>query len=197
MKTLLISAALAAFVLPTAAAAQAIPSAVVAVVDLEKVTSQCNACKTATAALRSQATALQSRQQALVTPLQTEQKSIQSAIDALPQGKEPDAALKQRAAAFQTKYQQAQEEVARGEQQLQRNQAYINQQVRDKLGPIYSQVMQRRGANIMVETGTTLATATSVDVSNDVLAALNTAMPSLQTTAPAQAAPKSSQPQGR
>lgn len=197
MKTLLISAALAAFVLPTAAAAQAIPSAVVAVVDLEKVTSQCNACKTATAALRSQATALQSRQQALVTPLQTEQKSIQSAIDALPQGKEPDAALKQRAAAFQTKYQQAQEEVARGEQQLQRNQAYINQQVREKLGPIYSQVMQRRGANIMVETGTTLATATSVDVTNDVLAALNTAMPSLQTTAPAQAAPKSSQPQGR
>lgn len=197
MKTLLISAALAAFVLPTAAAAQAIPSAVVAVVDLEKVTSQCNACKTATAALRSQATALQSRQQALVAPLQTEQKSIQAAIDALPQGKEPDAALKQRAAAFQTKYQQAQEEVARSEQQLQRNQAYINQQVRDKLGPIYSQVMQRRGANIMVETGTTLATATSVDVSNDVLAALNTAMPSLQTTAPAQAAPKSSQPQGR
>lgn len=197
MKTLLISAALAAFVLPTAAAAQAIPSAVVAVVDLEKVTSQCNACKTATAALRSQASALQSRQQALVAPLQTEQKSIQSAIDALPQGKEPDAALKQRAAAFQTKYQQAQEEVARGEQQLQRNQAYINQQVRDKLGPIYSQVMQRRGANIMVETGTTLATATSVDVTNDVLAALNTAMPSLQTTAPAQAAPKSSQPQGR
>lgn len=197
MKTLLISAALAAFVLPTAAAAQAIPSAVVAVVDLEKVTSQCNACKTATAALRSQATAMQSRQQALVAPLQTEQKAIQAAVDALPQGKEPDTSLKQRAAAFQTKYQQAQEEVARSEQQLQRNQAYINQQVRDKLGPIYSQVMQRRGANIMVETGTTLATSTSVDVTNDVLAALNTAMPTLQTTAPAQAAPKQSQPQGR
>ena len=197
MKTLLISAALAASIMPTAAAAQAIPGAVIAVVDLEKVTSQCNACKTATAALRSQATALQSRQQALVAPLQTEQKAIQAAIDALPQGKEPDAALKQRAAAFQTKYQQAQEEVARSEQQIQRNQAYINQQVREKLGPIYSQVMQRRGANIMVETGTTLATSTAVDVSNDVLAALNTAMPNLQTTAPAQAATRQSQPQGR
>ena len=155
-------------------------------------------CRTATAALRSQATGLQSRQQALVTPLQTEQKSIQTAIDALPQGKDPDAALKQRAAAFQTKYQQAQEEVARSEQQIQRNQAYINQQVRDKLGPIYQQVMQRRGANIMVETGTTLATSTAVDVTNDVLAALNTAMPTIQTTAPAaQAAPKQAQPQGR
>jgi outer membrane protein len=198
MKTLLISAAVAASILPTPVAAQAIPGAVIAVVDLEKVTSQCNACKTAGAALRSQATALQSRQQALVAPLQTEQKSIQAAIDALPQGKEPDAALKQRAAAFQTKYQQAQEEVARSEQQLQRNQAYINQQVRDKLGPIYQQVMQRRGANLMVEVGSTLATASALDVSNDVLAALNSSMPTLQTTAPAaQAAPKQSQPQGR
>ncbi len=198
MKTLLISAALAATILPAAASAQAIPGAVVAVVDLEKVTSECNACKTANAALRGQATALQNRQKALVGPLQTEQKAIQAAVDALPQGKEPDAALKTRATAFQTKYQQAQEEVARSEQQIQRNQAYINQQVRDKLGPIYQQVMQRRGANIMVEAGTTLATATTVDVSNDVLAALNTAMPTLQTTAPAQAAPaRQQQPQGR
>ena len=88
--------------------------------------------------------------------------------------------------------------MANGERQIQRNQAYINQQVRDKLGPIYQQVMQRRGANLMVEVGTTLATAASLDVSNDVLTALNAAMPSLQTTAPAQAAtPKPAQPQGR
>lgn len=197
MKTLLISAAFAASILPTAAAAQAIPGAIIAVVDLEKVTSQCNACRTATAALQSQAAALKSREQGLVAPLQTEQKSIQAAIDALPQGKEPDPALKARASAFQNKYQQAQQEAARSEQQLQRNQAYINQQVHDKLGPIYQQVMQRRGANIMVETGTTLATTTAVDVTNDVLAALNTSMPTLQTTAPAQATPRQSQPQGR
>jgi Skp family chaperone for outer membrane proteins len=198
MKTLLISAALAASIIPSAASAQAIPGAVIAVVDLEKVTAECNACKTAAAALRSQATALQTRQQTLAGPLQTEQKSIQAAIDALPQGKEPDAALKTRAQAFQTKYEQAQQEIARGEQQLQRNQAYINQQVRDKLGPIYQQVMQRRGANIMVETGTTLATSTNVDVTNDVLAALNAAMPTIQTQAPAQATTtQRQQPQGR
>jgi len=45
--------------------------------------------------------------------------------------------------------------------------------------------MQRRGANLMVEQGTTLATSTTLDVSNDVLAALNTALPTIQTTAPA------------
>jgi outer membrane protein len=198
MKTLLVSAALAASLIPAAAQAQAVPPAIVAVVDIDKVTSECNACKTAAAALRSQGAALQTRQQALVAPLQTEQKSIQSAIDALPQGKEPDAALKARASAFQTKYQQAQEEMARAEQQVRRNQQYVVEQVRNKLGPIYQQVMQRRGANIMVDVGTTLATATSVDVTNDVLTALNAAMPTLQTQAPAPAAAApSKQPQGR
>ena len=197
MKTLLISAALAASVLPTVASAQAVPAAVVAVVDLDRVTSECNACKTANTALRSQLTALQSRQQALATPLETEQKSIQSAIDALPQGKEPDAALQTRIKSWQSRRDQAAQEIARGEQQLQRNQAYVNKQVHDKLGPIYQQVMQRRGANIMVDVGATLATATSVDVTNDVIAALNTAMPTLQTTAPAQATPQRQQPQGR
>ncbi|MGN6058946.1 MAG: OmpH family outer membrane protein [Sphingomicrobium sp.] len=198
MKTLLISAAaITASILPSAASAQAIPGAVVAVVDLEKVTSECNACKTAAAALRSQATALQSRQTALATPLETEGKSIQAAIDALPQGKEPDAALQNRAKAWQSKRDAAAQEITRGEEQLRRNQAYINQQVRDKLGPIYQQVMQRRGANIMVETGSTLATSTSVDVSNDVLSALNAAMPTIATQAPAQTTTQRQQPQGR
>jgi outer membrane protein len=186
MKKILFSAALAASVLmPSVASAQALPAAVIAVVDLERVTRDCNACKTATAALQGQVNALKSRQQALTTPLQTEGKSIQTAIDAL-NGKEPDAALKARITAFQTKQQQAAQELQRQEQQIQRNQAYIQKQVADKLGPIYQSVMQRRGANVMLETGSTLATTTTVDVTNDVLAALNTALPSIQTTAPAQ-----------
>jgi len=43
-----------------------------------------------------------------------------------------------------------------------------------------------------VEVGATLATSTSVDVTNDVLAALNSALPSIATTAPA-----AQKPQGR
>jgi hypothetical protein len=50
--------------------------------------------------------------------------------------------------------------------------------------------MQRRGANLLVEVGATLATAQSVDVTNDVLSSLNSALPSLITTAPAQSAPQ-------
>src|SRR5690348_5948025 len=180
MKILLASAALAAsMIIPAAASAQAVPGAVIAVVDLEKVQSECTACKAAATALRSQATAQENREKALITPLQTEQKSIQAAVDAL-KGKAPDAALQARAQALQTKYEQAQQEAARGRQQLQRNQAYIGQQIQNKLNPIYTQVMQRRGANIMVEIGTTVASSANLDGTNDVLTALNAALPSGQ-----------------
>lgn len=197
MTKLLISASLiAAAIVPTAAQAQAIPAAVVAVVDLDKVTSQCNACKTAAAALRSQITGLQSRESALATPLQTEGKSIQAAVDAL-NGKEPDAALQARIRAFQAKQQQGATELQRQQTQIQANQQYVQRQIAEKLGPIYQQVMQRRGANVMVEIGSTLASGSSLDVSNDVVTALNAALPTLNTTAPAQAQPTKSQPQGR
>jgi outer membrane protein len=195
MKRLLISSSIAAsLILPSAALAQSNPAAVIAIVDLDKVTRDCNACKTAGAALRSQATAEENRERALVTPLQTEQKAIQAAIDALG-GKEPDAALKARVQAFQAKQQQAQETAAAGRQQLQANQQYIQRQVADKLGPIYTQVMQKRGANMMMEIGQTLASAAGLDVTTDVITALNTALPTIQTVAPAQPRPKT--PQGR
>jgi Skp family chaperone for outer membrane proteins len=192
MKKLFLSVLLGASVaMPTAASAQALPAAVVAVVDLDRVTLQCNACKTASATLRSQIASLQNREKTLATPLQAEIKSIQAAIDAL-QGKAPDAALEARIKAFQTKQQAGAQEVQNQQAQIQRNQQYIQKQISDKLGPIYQQVMQRRGANVLVESGATLATASTVDVTNDVLTALNAAMPTLQTVAPAQA-----QPQGR
>ncbi|MFL6727368.1 MAG: OmpH family outer membrane protein [Sphingomicrobium sp.] len=197
MKRLLLSASLAvSAILPSAAQAQAVPPAVIAIVDLEKVTSGCNACRTASAALRAQATAQENREKALITPLQTEQQSIQTAVNAL-SGKEPDAALQARAKAFETKYQQAQEQAANGRQQIQRNQQYIQKQISDKLGPIYTQVMQRRGANILVEIGQTLASGAALDVTNDVITSLNTALPTIQTIAPAAPARPQNQPQGR
>ena len=199
MRKIAISAAFAALVLtPTAASAQAIPQAVVAVVDLEKVTSQCNACKTALATLQSQANALKTRETALAAPLKTERDAIQAAVNAL-QGKEPDQALQNRVRAFEQKQQQGAQELARQQNQIQRNQAYISQQIQAKLGPIYQQVMQRRGANVMVEISNTLASGASLDVTNDVLAALNQQLPSVVTTAPAPPAQQQQQqqPQGR
>jgi outer membrane protein len=193
MKTLLISTAFAAAILaPSAASAQAVPTAIVAVVDVDRVASQCNACRTAIAALQAQQTAFKSRQQALAAPLEAEGKSIQAAVSALPKGKQPDAALQARYKAFQEKQQQGAEELQRQADQIQRNEAYVSQQIQSRLNTVYAPVMQRRGANLLVDVRATLATTPAVDVTNDVLAALNAALPSIATTAPA-----AQQPQGR
>jgi Skp family chaperone for outer membrane proteins len=190
MKILLSTAAVAAsLLLSSAASAQTIPAAVVAIVNLEKVTADCTACKSASAALRSQVTAYQNREKTLATPLETESKALQAAVEAL-KGAQPDAALQARVRAFQQKQQQGAQELQRQQQQIQRNSQFVQQQIAAKLGPIYQSVMQRRGANIMVETGTTLASGASLDVTNDVLAALNAALPSVNVNAPAQAAPQ-------
>jgi outer membrane protein len=195
MNKFLFTAALAASIGTSSVAnSQAIPGAIIAVVDLEKVTSECTACKTAAANLRSQVSGLQTREQALSTPLEAEQKSIQAAVDALA-GKQPDAALQARVKAWETKRQQAAQEIGRQQDQIKRNQAYISQQIQTKLGPIYQQVMQKRGANLMVEVGNTLASGANLDVTGDVLASLNAALPTVQMTAPAAAAQQ--QPQGR
>ncbi|MBV9527106.1 OmpH family outer membrane protein [Sphingomonas sp.] len=195
LKTAILAAAAVVTLAPAAASAQAIPGAVVAVVDLERVSSQCTACKTAAATLQGQLNALKTRQQTLATPLEAEGKSIQTAVDALPQGKEPDAALQARIRAFQAKQQQGAQELQQRQVQIQRNRDYIGQQISAKLGPIYQQILQRRGANVLVEQGATLASASALDVTNDVLAGLNAALPSVSTTAPA--APAQQQPQGR
>lgn len=194
MKKLLIPVLFAAsLVAPAAASAQAIPGAVVAVVDLDKVTSDCTACKTATAALRSQASAIEARAKALGPPLAAEQKAIQTAIDALG-GNQPDAALEARIRAFQTKQQSGAAEMQRKQEEIQRNQEYIRQQIATKLGPIYQQVMVARGATVLVDSAVTLATSASIDVTADVTRALNASLTSIVTTAPAQA---QQQPQGR
>ncbi len=193
-KILLPAAIAASLIVPSVAQAQAVPPAAIAVVDLDRVTNDCTACKTASTALRAQVTALQTRQKSLAAPLQAEQKAIQTAIDALG-GKEPDAALKARIKAFQTREQTGTQEVAAQQQQIQRNQQYIQKQILDKLNPIYSQVMQKRGANVLVEVGSTLATTQTLDVTTDVLTALNAAMPTISVVAPATAQTKT--PQGR
>jgi Skp family chaperone for outer membrane proteins len=195
MKNMLVIAASAAAVLvPASAGAQAVPAAIIAVVDLNSVTNTCNACKTAATALQGQVNSAKARQTALAGPLNAEGQAIDTAAKAL-NGKEPDAALKARATAYQTKLQQAQEEMANREDQIRRNSAYVNKQIGDKLGPIYTQVMQKRGANVLLEVGNTLATSQSIDVTADVLGALNAALPTIAVTAPA--APAQPKPQGR
>ena len=180
MKNLLLLTALAAVVLP--AAVQAAPANVV-VVDRERVYAECNACKAAQTQLQAQATALQTRQTMLSTPLKTEAQALQTAVDAL-KGAPPGPALKARVTAFQAQQNNANQELARMQQTLQGSQANVVRQIDAKLEGIYSSVMVAKGANLAVDVGSTLAHGVALDVTTDVLAALNAQLPSVSVTAP-------------
>ena len=193
-KYLLPMVAAVTFALPTAASAQALPAAVVAVVDIQRATTSCNACKTALNQLEVQVNSLKALQTSLENSLRTEATSIQTAVNALA-GKQPDAALTARVQAFEKKQADSQRQLQTREQTFQRNRAYVLQQIGQKLGPIYQQVMQRHSATVLLEQGNTLAASASIDVTAEVTAALNAALPSVQTTAPA--APAQQQPQSR
>ena len=189
--------------LPAAASAQQADPAKVVVVDTQRIYGECTACKTAQTQLQAQVTQLQQRAQQLGQPIQTEMQSIQQAAQAAQnQTGAPrtaaETALQQRMQALQAKQNTANQELQTREQALRRNQGFVLQQINDKLNPIIVQVMQRRGANLAVDRGATLAIAPSIDVTNDVLAALNQQLTTVNVNAPAApAATPQQQPPGR
>ena len=193
MKYLLISGAAAASVLaPTAALAQQPPAPIILVVDSNRAANECNACKTAAASLRSQATAFDTRRTTLNNQLGPERQSIQTAVNAL-QGKAPDAALQTRIKAFETKAQAAQQELETTQARLQSINVNILRQIKEKLDPAVKAVMAQRGANLMLEEDNTLAHAAGLDVTPQVIAQLN----SLLTTISVAPMPQQAQPSGR
>jgi len=167
---------------PSLASAQALPDAKIAIVDSERVFSECTACRAANAQLQTQRTQLQTLAQQLGAPLQTEAQSLQTAVTAA-RGN-PDAALQTRIRTFETRQQQAQQQVATQEQTFQRNVAYVRQQIGERLGPVITQIATQRGATVALDKNNTFFNAPAVEITDAVLAALNTALPSVSVTAP-------------
>jgi Skp family chaperone for outer membrane proteins len=197
MTKLLFGSALAALTLaiPAAATAQRLGPAVVAVVDTDRISRECTACRAAATQLQSQGNTLRTRAQALQQQLQTQGTPIQQAVTAL-NGRQPDAALQGRITAYQTAQNNAQQELARGEQNLRSTQAHVQQQIGTRLQPIINTVMTARGANIAVDRAATLAAAPALDITNEVLAQLNQQLPSVSVT-PLPQQPQQQRNQGR
>lgn len=196
MKTYLTAALLAASVLATPAVAQRAPAAVVVVVDTDRIYRECNACRTAQAQLQTQVNNLRNRQQALEAQLRPEGQAIQQAVTALA-GKQPDTALTNRAKAFQQRQEQANQELATGQQNIQSIQANVLRQINERLRPAINQVMTQKGANIALDVDGTLAHGQGTNVTNEVLAALNAALPSVSVTPLPAQQQQQQNPQGR
>ena len=190
------AALIAASALTAPATAQRVPAAAVAVVDTDRIGAECTACRAASQQIQQREQQLRTRAQTLATQLQTEGKPIQDAIDAL-KGKQPDAALQQRVTAFQTKQRTAQQELQNSERTLQSTQMHVNQQIGARLRTIIATVAAQRGANVAVSKDATLFAASTVDVTDTVLAQLNQQLPAVSITPLPQQATQQQNPQGR
>jgi Skp family chaperone for outer membrane proteins len=205
MNKLAFGAAFAALSLavPGVASAQRAPAAVIVVVDTDRIYRECTACKAAQTQLQGMVTSARTRATQLGQPLQTEAQSIEQAGAALRNQTgaaraAAETALNTRMQQFQQKQTNAQQEVARLEQNIQSTQQNVLRQINVQLNPVINRVMTARGANIALDTNATLARAAALDVTADVLTALNAALPSVSVTPLPQAQqPAQSQPQGR
>lgn len=167
------------------AVAQQLSPAVIIIVDMDRIVNESAAGKAAGTELQGKITGLQTRANTLQNQLKTESE----AITAGQQNKSlAGPALEQRVRAFQQKQQDAQNEIGRVEQELQRSRAYVIQQITQAANPIITTVMRERNASIALQKDATLQHSASLDMTNDVLARLNTALPRVSTTPPAQPA---------
>ena len=177
-KTLISLAVLAATAVPAAALAQ---RSAVLVVDTDRILSECTACRSASTQIQAQVNSARTRAQTLETQLRTEATSLENQVKALGT-RQPDAALQQKIAAFQTKQQQARTELANRESQIQSIQANVQQQIGTRTVQIAEQIRARRQASVVLAKQSLMAVEASADVTGEVLAALNQQLPSVSVT---------------
>ena len=179
-KTLLFAAASAALVAaPAVVHAQAATG--ILIVDTDTIMQSCTACAAARAQLVSQANALQAKRNSYASQFDTEAKSIDADAKALG-GKAPSAALKARAQALQTKEDQAQQKLQNSAATIQSTQAHVQQQIGEKLVQVVEQIRAQRRAAVVLSKNGSLANDPSLDVTSEVLSALNQQLPSVSVT---------------
>jgi outer membrane protein len=196
MKKMLIALALAGVATPVLA--QALPPAVIVTVDRQEMIANSAAAKAAQAELKPKADALQGRVGQLRTSLTAEEKTLRDT--APPQQGAPPAAVtawQTKVRDFETRRGQAEQEVQRRQQEIQAAEQWVVKQINDGAQPIISQIMRERGANIAVDEQVTIQHAAAIDITADVIARLDKALPKVSVTppaAPAGAAPPTTTP---
>lgn len=193
MKTMLKTAAFAVaapFVLATPALAQTLPPPVVVIVDMERVIADSAAGKQAQTELKTRNDAIQARLASLRTQFGSEGETLQKSQP--PQSAAPAAvtAFQAKVRDYQQRQQTAEADLQKRGNDFQLSRQYVLKQISDATTPIITTVMRERGATIVLAEGATLQHSAAIDVTADVIARLDKALPRVSTTAPAAAGTK-------
>lgn len=170
--------------LPTTASAQAVTN--VGVANVEEALQRSNAFTAAVAQIKVtykvQIEAFEARQRTL----QNELKPLVTAFQTAQAAPNPNqAALQAQATTIQNKQQAAQRELQNLAQPFGRAQAYAEEQVSAKLEPALKAAMIKRKVNLVIAPQATISYQPAADISNDIVAELNTLVPSVSIAVPA------------
>ncbi|WP_310496329.1 OmpH family outer membrane protein [Sandarakinorhabdus sp.] len=188
MKKIMISLALASAAISAPVAAQALPPAVVVIVDMDNVFANSAAGKLAQAELKTRLDGIQARLAQLRTSFGAEEQTLGQTR---PTAAGPAAtAWEAKVKDFTTRKTQAETELQQRDQAFQASRQFVLKQLNDGAQPIITQIMKERGASIALAEGATLQHSASIDVTADVIARLDKAVPRVSSTAPAAAPTK-------
>lgn len=204
---LLASAPVVLASLPTVASAQAVTN--VAVANVEEAVQRSGAFTVAVGQIKTtykaQIDAFDARQKSL----QAELAPLVTAFQTAQRAPNPNqAALQTQATAIQTRQQSAQRELQTLALPFGRAQAYVEEQISAKLEPALKAAMTKRKVSLVVAPQATISYQPTADITNDIVAELNTLVPTVSIAVPAnwqpggqgQAAPAATtppKPQGR
>jgi Skp family chaperone for outer membrane proteins len=193
MKTMLktLTFALAApFVFAAPALAQTLPPPVVIIVDMDKVIGDSAAGKQAAAELKTRNDANQARLASLRTQFGSEGETLQKTAPAPGAPPATVTAFQTKVREYQTRQQNAEADLQKRDRDFQLSRQYVIKQINDAAQPVLTAVMRERGATIVLAEGATLQHSAAIDVTADVIARLDKALPRVSTTAPATPAGK-------
>lgn len=197
MKTMLLTAALAvpATLGATAAAAQAVGG--VAVADLQSAMGNTKAAQAAAAQIRtanaSAIAQIQARQQAA----QTELQPLVTKFQADQRANVAQATLQSEATTIQTRENAARADIARLSAPIDRAQAYIAEQIQPKLQQAVQAAMTQRNVSTLLKPDSVFVALPAGDLTQAITAQLDTLVPSVNATPPADWQPGQQGQQGQ
>lgn len=193
MKTMLKIAAFAVaapFAFAAPALAQTLPPPVVIIVDMDRVIGDSAAGKQATGDLKTRNDANQARLTSLRTQFGSEGETLQKSQPAQTAAPAVISAFQAKVRDYQQRQQAAEADLQKRDRDFQQSRQFVLKQINDAAQPIITTVMRERGATIVLAEGATLQHSAAIDVTTDIIARLDKALPRVSTTAPAAATSK-------
>jgi len=163
----------------TAAQAQSTPSAKILVVDFNRVSRESLVGQDISDQMESNRTKLEQYARQVQQQLGTQQQELQQQRNVISQ-----EAFQQRLQQFQQKAQQRQSEVQQLTKQARQAMQQANSEIRRALRPIVRDIMEERGANLVLDKAVVSQNLSGLDVTTEVIERLNQKMDSHQVDLP-------------